>query len=883
MKRRPDQTHDKANHRIPAVSILIPTLNEAGNIALLLTRTLAVIENSELAAEVLVVDGGSADGTQAAVQRWTANHPVRFIQSDAKHGLAGDIIRGAESARGEFVVVLDADLSHPPEMIPQIIRPLLAGTHDMALASRYIPGGAMLDWPWTRWLVSRVATLLVAPLVSVRDPLSGFFAVRRETLLKLARGMRGFKIALEILARADDWLRVTEVPIVFQNRLIGRSKFGPRQVGIFLLQLVALCGGTVSVGRNPHPAVAGSLALLMDLLVFHILLAARMNPILCQIASFFAATIFYFGVAGRKVFTEFIGSSGVSTSRLYGRFALVVLLVLLFRSAFFRMVVESWQWAALAGIMSAALISAALLFVGTALFVFVGPGAGDVQRSRWRMIAVAIVVYVSLLKLAFMGLVNVIPEEAYYWNYAQHLDIGYLDHPPMVAWLIWLSTSLFGNSEFSIRLPAVISWIITAVFMFRLTVNLCDRAAAFRSVLLLAVLPIYFGAGFFITPDAPLYAAWAGCLYCLERALLGDDRRAWFGVGLCIGLGLLAKYTIALLGLGTLIFVLIDRRSRRWLIRPQPFLAALVGVFLFSPVLLWNLQNGWASFAFQGPSRWSEGQDFSLHLILASLLLVLTPVGLLGAVKMFLPDTALGPRGFLDADGRRKQRLWLLSFTLAPLAVFVLHSLHNDSKLHWTGPVLLAAIPLLAADMVGRIDEMTRPLTRLLRRAWLPTIVVLLLTYGGMFHYFSLGLPGSPMSAKRAFGPWRQLGERVGQLEKILEGKTGAEPLIVGMDKYMISSESSFYDLSDRDGARNTAGPHLFGGRSLMWEYWLPRSAAIGRNLLLIDFDRKRLADPSLARHFDRMSEVSKEILEKDGQVVGFFHWRVGYGYRDRR
>jgi len=290
-------------NRIPTVSILIPTLNEADNIAPLLARTLAVIENNGLAAEVLVVDGGSKDGTQDGVQQWTAGHPVRLIQSDAKQGLAGDIIAAADSARGEFVVVLDADLSHPPEMIPQIVRPLLDGTYDMAVASRYARGGSMLDWPWSRWLVSRAATMLVTPLVSVKDPLSGFFAVRREILLKRARGMSGFKIALEILARGDDSLRVIEVPIVFQNRVSGRSKFGIRQVRIFLSQLVALSGGTVPVGSDPHLAVSGLLALLLDLFLFQILLATQVNPIFCQIGSFFAATLGYYGLAGRKVFT----------------------------------------------------------------------------------------------------------------------------------------------------------------------------------------------------------------------------------------------------------------------------------------------------------------------------------------------------------------------------------------------------------------------------------------------------------------------------------------------------------------------------------------------------------------------------------------------------
>jgi len=194
--------------------------------------------------------------------------------------------------------------------------------------------------------------------------------------------------------------------------------------------------------------------------------------------------------------------------------------------------------------------------------------------------------------LIFMACIDLIPEEAYYWQYAQHLAWGYLDHPPMVAWLISLSTFIFGKSEVAVRLPAFICWLIAAVFMFRLTVNLCDRDTAFRAVLLLAVLPIFFGLGFFTTPDAPLYASWVGCLYFLERALIGQNRRAWLGAGLCLGLGMLSKYPAALLGLGALAYLLVDRRSRRWLLLPDPYLAAIIALLLFSPVLVWNMQNG---------------------------------------------------------------------------------------------------------------------------------------------------------------------------------------------------------------------------------------------------------------------------------------------------
>jgi dolichol-phosphate mannosyltransferase len=151
LDKQPETESERMNHRTePTVSILVPTLNEADNIDPILSRILSTIELNGLDAEVLFVDGGSSDETRARVERWLGDQPVRLIKSDAKRGLAGDIIAGAKMARGKVVVVLDADLSHPPETIPQLVQPLLDGTHDMALASRYVRGGSMLDWPWTR-------------------------------------------------------------------------------------------------------------------------------------------------------------------------------------------------------------------------------------------------------------------------------------------------------------------------------------------------------------------------------------------------------------------------------------------------------------------------------------------------------------------------------------------------------------------------------------------------------------------------------------------------------------------------------------------------------------------------------------------------------------
>jgi dolichol-phosphate mannosyltransferase len=631
--------------------------------------------------------------------------------------------------------------------------------------------------------------------------------------------------------------------------------------------------------RNLRFVAIGLLGIVIDLLVFQVLFASGANLEPSQIISFFAGALSNFALNARGGLSRSKHPSSVR-GMLYCRFLLVALLVLILRSALLMLLIGNWHWQPQTAIVVAILLATAVFLVGAVFFIYLQSDASEDPAVRWPVITISIVTYVLILKLIFMGCVNLIPEEAYYWNYAQHLDWGYLDHPPMVAWLIWLSTSALGKSELSVRLPAYLCWIIAAIFMFRLTLNLYDKSAAFRTILLLAVLPIYFGLGFFMTPDAPLYAAWAGCLYFLERALIAQNSRAWWGVGMCIGVGMLSKYTVALLGLGTLMFLLIDRQSRRWLFRPEPYIAAIMSVILFSPVFLWNMRNGWVSFAFQGSNRWEGSYDFSLHVLFGTILLLLTPTGVLAIVRVLLPQRLEGASA-IQTDNKKRQYLWAVTYTLVPLSVFVIYSLFYQPKLNWTAPIWLAAIPLLAWDMVPPWGQVKGSLAQFSRRLWMPTIIALLFIHGGSFYYISLGLPGAgPMTADRLFGEWQALANSVETVKRKIELKTGSKPVVVGMDKNFISSELSFYAPVDHDGPKNTGGPHFFGNRSLMWAFWFPRSAAIGRNFLMIDLNRKRLMHPSLPQYFGTISDVFEETLKKDGRVVGYFYWRVGYRYR---
>ena len=227
---------------LPALSItiIVPTLNEAENVDLLLERVLSIRKSCNLDFDILFVDSASSDGTCDRVLEWQKRAPVRLLQNDIDMGLAGAVIAGANFTDSTYVLVMDADLSHPPELIPQLLQPLLDGTHDMAIGSRYVEGGSIPDWPFLRKLSSRIATFPALFFCEVKDPLAGFFAVQRNCLTELSDSVPGFKIGLAILAEYGKSLRVTEIPIEFRDRDYGKSKMNYWVALYYLKQLIHL-------------------------------------------------------------------------------------------------------------------------------------------------------------------------------------------------------------------------------------------------------------------------------------------------------------------------------------------------------------------------------------------------------------------------------------------------------------------------------------------------------------------------------------------------------------------------------------------------------------------------------------------------------------------
>ena len=872
---------------IPAVSIVIPTLNEAENIYPLLTRIFEVAESSRLSLEVVIVDDSSTDGTREQIRGWELTHPVTLVCRETKDGLASAVIEGARAARSAIVVVMDADLSHPPEILPELIAPLAAGTHDMVIGSRYTKGGSTPDWPLGRKMASRLATAPARILTDPQDPLAGFFSVWRDHLATLDKSVSGFKIGLEVLVAGEGKLRVAEVPITFYDRYKGKSKMNKGIIFDYFRQVLNL------IGVRPAPSFATGLTAALcvggalDFLVFFFLQARGVAPGFAHIGSFWAASLIVALIHYRWTFA-IKELKWPRKWRYIGGFFVISLLVLMLRGGLLGDLLRLGcpLYPALLVTIPASIAATVL---GLMCFICAGSGGRPSADVRGRLFCLGVILFSLILRLLYLGLPALLEEEAYYWNYAQHLAMGYLDHPPMVAVLIRTGTLLFGTAEFGVRIMAMVCWLVTAAFSYALTGSLYGRLAAFRAVMLLSVLPVFFSVGLFMTPDAPLTACWSGVLYFLYRAFLLEMPRAWLGVGICLGLGMFSKYTIALLGPGIVLFMLIDPKGRRWLLRPEPYIAVIIALLLFSPVIVWNYGHNWASFVFQGERRVTGMTEFSTHILIGQILLLLTPTGVLGLLAFLVHGRSL-PLSSRPQAGPRRTYLFFLLMLAAPLSVFLFFSLTKEVKLNWTGPLWLAAIPFIAATMSG---EMAAPaLIRWTRRLWPATVVIMLLLSGLCLHYYSLGLPGIPTLNRPFLTGWDDVARTVDGMVAVIEKKRGQRPVVVGMDKYKIASGLAFYRYRDVfSGGDKTPGwviaetssGHLFGQNGLMYAYWFPPAALDGKDLLLVASSRDMVDEGFLRGYVGGMSEIRELDVTKNGSIIDHCFIRLVYGYHHER
>lgn len=260
----------------------------------------------------------------------------------------------------------------------------------------------------------------------------------------------------------------------------------------------------------------------------------------------------------------------------------------------------------------------------------------------------------------------VFAQEAYYWTYSQHPDLSYYDHPPMVAWMIWMGTGLLGNGAIGIRLLTLLCGIATMGIGLALlrSFGVARQVRGFW-LLCAACSPALITTRFLANPDPPLCLFWMASVAALWRARDGA-LRWWILAGICAGLALLGKYSAAFLAVGGIATLACDPAMRRQLLRPGPWIAVLVAAVVFLPVVLWNVQNDFESFRFQTSNRFQQATFHPAWLLdfLGAQFGMLHP-----AVALILPFAVawLARR----AAVRDMRALWICAFGL-PLPLFFL-------------------------------------------------------------------------------------------------------------------------------------------------------------------------------------------------------------------
>ena len=219
------------------LSLVIPTYNEKENIQKLIKKIQREFKKNKIKGEIIVVDDNSPDGTGRILENLKKEQKnLKVIHRKGKLGLSSAVLEGWKIAEGEILGVMDADLSHPPEKLKQLFWAIEKENIDLAIGSRYIKGGKIIGWNFKRKLMSRVATLLARIYTNVKDPMTGFFLIKKECVKDAKLNPKGFKILLEVIIKAK-YKKIKEIPITFINRKKGKSKAGIKEIFYYLQNL----------------------------------------------------------------------------------------------------------------------------------------------------------------------------------------------------------------------------------------------------------------------------------------------------------------------------------------------------------------------------------------------------------------------------------------------------------------------------------------------------------------------------------------------------------------------------------------------------------------------------------------------------------------------
>lgn len=488
-------------------------------------------------------------------------------------------------------------------------------------------------------------------------------------------------------------------------------------------------------------------------------------------------------------------------------------------------------------------------------------------RTGW--IKAFVLLFYAYCLLA-IGVVQLAPDEAYYWYWAKHPDWSYLDHPPMVAYLMALSTGLGGDHEFFVRLAGLLCMSAGLAISFA-TVRALFPGAGRQlgwEVLLVFNLTLLFSAGAIVqTPDTPLVLCWALSMYCGARVLRSGGGRWWYGVGAALGLGLLSKYTMILLVPCMGLFLLLSPRLRVWWRRPQPYLALLLALLLFSPVIYWNFRHNWVSFGFQLHQGLTPDRKALLSKLgeyAAGQAGIITPL-------LFAAFAGYWWQGVRRAfrDGR-EEYLYLAALSFPVLLFFGLTTIVGETaEANWPAPAYVAG--LMLAWAVYREHYARRRGHRIFMRAALVLAAMI-----GLVAHVHLHRPVVPLNPDRdpikQFHSWDQMGACIAA---VIQSRPRARGWFLMTDKGTTLAEAAFYTRNRYLGF----DPFMPSRYLFLKDKDLERLQ--GFNAVILSHNRSDAGAARFQRFFRRVEPVKSYIHRYRGEEIAELSTSVmvGEGY----
>lgn len=460
--------------------------------------------------------------------------------------------------------------------------------------------------------------------------------------------------------------------------------------------------------------------------------------------------------------------------------------------------------------------------------------------------------FLILLRIVFIRGMGMMPQDAYYFFYSEHLALSYFDHPPVIAYMLRFFTVLFGKHVFVIKLADTVVTGFMAWSFWNLAGYFLPQRKRKNALLLLGSTLLVTILCLVSTPDIPLLLFWSLSLTALYKAIFLEKKLQWILVGIFMGLAFDSKYTGIFLPAGTILFLLLSQKHRRYFRSPWFYLSVLLFLAIISPVIIWNADNGFSSFKFQSESRMesvSGINPLNLFGVIGHQAAILMPILFFSLVYFIY---RLVKRYYYRILKIPSSNLFLLSFFLPVFLGFFLLSVFYWVKLNWMMPAYLTGIIWLSIY---------------LKQKWVKaqlifSAVVHLLLAAEVLFYFV------PVKSDDTWEGWKELSQKVNTIQQHYQ-----QAFIFSADDYKTSAVLNFY-LNKMVYSRN-----VIGENALQFDFiGTDLNDLAGRDAIYIDSrpgfsDLKKANEPPKAvlPYFDSVTELDPILVHKNDKVIRKF------------